>query len=150
MTPTLPPREQMTKAIDAHSGAENLRGSIGRIKGLLEGATPGELLKGDKAAKLDAEAIALQSEIGRMQNAGVLQPSDIERINAAVGSLTGPMAAAGAAVGYQPIKAALDQFGTIVDAKAMAALPRAMNEEDAKRMPRNVPFLMPDGSVGMN
>jgi hypothetical protein len=136
ITPTLPGREQMGKAQQAYASSKTTTGTLDRLEGLLKDATPGQLLGGDTAAKLNTEAIALQSSLGELQNAGVLQPSDMARYEQALGSLTGPMAAVGALAGHQPVKAALGELRTMLDAKVKAQLPRAMNEQDASGCPR--------------
>jgi hypothetical protein len=162
-------RERVSKATDAQSMYKRGLPVIQRIEELINSAGLTGRAGGETRARLEQEISDLISLLGSpaMGNAGVLQPSDLERYRNELGGVTGLAAAGAAAVGYDPAKAALDELKqrlaralqrnlpskeeaqTMTPEEQAVLLPKVNNAEEAEQMPPGVPFLMPNGKIGM-
>jgi hypothetical protein len=129
---------------------ERATGNLARVRDLLDEAGSAGRFTGDSRRRLEVAASSIVTLMGELQNAGVLQPSDIERFTAELGNITGLAAAGAEATGLDTTRAALDELWQRIDRESKTKLPKVKDEAEADKMPPGVPYLMPDNSIGQN
>jgi hypothetical protein len=147
--PLGPTREQVQSASEASKLQETATGAIGRLEETLKEAGPMDRVMGETAARLDQQSSALVSILGNLQNAGVLQPSDIERFTRELGGITGLAAGARSAAGLDTALARIDEIKERIDREVKAKLPKVSSPEEAAKMPPGMKFVLPDGRIGV-
>jgi hypothetical protein len=137
------------EARTAHAGYASGTSAIDKTTDLLNHATPVELANpaSEVGARIRAEALAIQSSLGKAQDAGVLQKGDIERYDSVLGDLTGPMAGLKAAGGVKQAQAALAEIKGMLRTGVETKLPRVVSEGQLGGVSLGMTFLGPNGHV---
>jgi hypothetical protein len=143
------PQKMVDEARTAHAGYASGTSAIDKTTDLLNHATPTELANptSEVGARVRAEALAVQSALGQAQNAGVLQQGDIQRYEAVLGDLTGPMAGLKAAGGVKQAQAALAEIKGMLRTGVEAKLPRVVSEGQLGGVSLGMTFLAPNGHL---
>jgi hypothetical protein len=143
------PQKMVDEARTAHAGYASGTSAIDNTTDLLNHATPTELANptSEVGARVRAEALAVQSALGQAQNAGVLQQGDIQRYEAVLGDLTGPMAGLKAAGGVKQAQAALAEIKGMLRTGVEAKLPRVVSEGQLGGVSLGMTFLAPNGHL---
>jgi hypothetical protein len=141
---------QAKTALEAHQTVGPVLNNIDEVIKLVENSHPADRAYGPVRAQLDQRLQGLVSGAAILGNTGVVSTTEAANYAESFGGLTGVLAAGKAAAGYDQALTALKTLRDRTVDWRNAKLPRVSSEEDARRYPPGVPFLMPNGQVGVN
>jgi hypothetical protein len=143
-------KDEQKKIKDAVQLKDRATQTVTRINELLNTSGATGRAVGENRTRLEQQIGSLTAIIGQLNEVGVMQKSDIEDAKEQIGNVTGWLAAGGAAVGYEPARAGLNELLNRIEIGLKSKLPKVNSEAEADKVPAGIPYIMPDGTMGQN